>query len=359
MLEFSWEETRIFVVDEKIAENDIITSFYLKPEDGKPLPSFLPGQFLPLDLDIPGEASPVKRTYTLSSSANDTDHYRLTIKREPEGKASIFFHDKIDVGAKLNAKNPAGKFHLDMESDKPVVLLSGGVGLTPMISMLNTICENGAGRKTWFLHGTRGRNEHCMGEHVRALAAKHANVSAHIVYEKTSPEDVKGEHYDSEGYFTGDLLQDLLGDTDYEFYLCGPPPFMKAVYNALCDWGVDENAIHYEFFGPATVLREGAPGPDQASPVATENAAVAGPMVTFSDSDKSAPWDAKFENLLDFAESLGLAPAFSCRSGICHTCMIELKDGEVNYPEEPVIPPDPGHVLICSAQPKGDIDIDL
>ncbi len=359
MLEFSWEGNRVFVVDKKVAENNIITSFYLKPEDGKPLASFLPGQFLPVELDIPGEKGPVKRTYTLSDSPNQADYYRLTIKREPAGLASIFFHDQIDVGTKINAKVPGGKFHLNMGADKPVVLLSGGVGLTPMISMLNTICEEDKGRKTWFLHGTRGRNEHCMDEHVRSLAAANANVSAHIVYERTDPDSIKGEHYDSEGYITGELLRDLLGGTDYEFYLCGPPPFMKAVYNALCDWGVDENAIHYEFFGPATVLREGAPGPDQASPIPTENVAGAGAMVTFSGSGKSAPWDAKFENLLDFAESLGLSPAFSCRSGICHTCMIELKQGEVDYPEEPAIAPDPGHVLICMAQPKGDIDIDL
>ena len=364
-----WQGQRVFVVDKKVAENAIITSFYLKPEDGEALPRFLPGQFLPVELDIPGEKKPVNMTYTLSDSPNHQDYYRLTIKREPPppdnpdvppGLSSNYFHDHVEVGTRIKAKAPSGKFHLNMDSDKPVVLLSGGVGLTPMISMLNAICEEGKGRKAWFIHGTRGLKEHCMGGHVRTLAADNANIDVHIVYEKAGPDCNKGEHHDSEGFVTGELLRDLLGTTEYEFYLCGPPAFMKVIYNALCDWGVDENTIHYEFFGPATVLREGAPGPDQSAVVEpAPGAAEAGATVTFSHTGKTVPWDPMFETILEFAESLGLSPAFSCREGICHTCMVELKDGDVLYPEEPEIPPDPGYVLICKAQPKGDIDIDI
>lgn len=368
-----WQGTRPFVVDRKVPENDIITSFYLVPEDGEPLPSFEPGQFLPLELDIPGEKDTVRRTYTISCSPVDPGFYRLTIKREPSppdqpdappGLSSNFFHDHIDVGSKILIKAPAGKFFLDVTSDAPVVLLSGGVGLTPMISMLDTIVDHGLVRDVWFIHGTRSQKEHAMGQHVRRLAEENANVNAHIAYEKTSPDCIKGEHYDSEGFITLELLKNLLGSTDYEFYLCGPPPFMKAIYNALCDWGADENRIHYEFFGPATVLREGAPPPDEAAPNAETDVAAApatgnAGTITFAQSGRSAEWDPKFENILDFAEAQGLTPASGCREGICQTCMVELKEGKVIYDEEPIIPPDPGCVLICQSKPDGDVTIDI
>jgi len=366
-----WAGTRTFVVKRKEAENDIITSFYLTPEDGAPLPVFEPGQFLGLELDIPGHNGPVRRTYTLSDSPNHPDYYRLTIKREPEpadrpdlppGLSSNYFHDFVEVGTRLRVKAPGGKFHLDTASDTPVVLLSGGVGLTPMISMLNTIAENGAGRRTWFIHGARGRREHCMGDHVRGLAAAHANIDVHIVYENAGPDDVKGTHHDSEGFITAELLRGLLDGIDYEYYLCGPPPFMKALYNALADGGVDEARIHYEFFGPATVLREGAPPPDESRDTAAKAAPAPGATaatVTFANTGTSATWDPSFENILEFAEARGVAPDFNCRDGVCHTCMVELMAGEVVYAEEPVLPPDEGCVLICKATPAGDVTIDI
>ncbi|NQU62224.1 MAG: 2Fe-2S iron-sulfur cluster binding domain-containing protein [Rhodospirillales bacterium] len=364
----SWQGARTFVVERKVAECDIITSFYLAPEDGAPLPSFEPGQFLALELDIPGEKDTVRRTFTISCSPTDPAFYRLTIKREPPppdqpdappGLSSNFFHDHVDVGTKINVKAPAGKFFLDVASDVPVVLLSGGVGLTPMISMVNTIVDQGNGRDVWFIHGTRGRKEHALGDHVRQLAAKNANVKTHTVYEKAGPDCVKGQHYDSEGFITLELLQDLLGGTDFEFYLCGPPAFMKVIYNVLYDWGADETRIHYEFFGPATVLREGAPPPDEAAQDSGAEDAGQGGTITFAQSGRTAEWEPKFENLLEFAEANGLAPASGCRDGICQTCMVELMEGEVIYAEDPIIPPDPGFVLICQAKPNGDVTIDI
>lgn len=370
-----WEGTRTLIVDRKVPENGIITSFYLVPEDGEPLPAYEPGQFLPIELDIPGHDRPVNRTYTLSDSPNHPDCYRLTIKREPApadnpdapaGLASNFMHDQVEVGAKIRARAPAGDFFMKADADTPVVLLSGGVGLTPMISMLNTIAEQGGGRTAWYIHGARGRREHCMGEHVRALADAHDNINVHVVYETAGADDVRGRHHDSEGYITGELLNELLGGTDYEFYLCGPPPFMKAVYNALCDWGVDEGRIHYEFFGPATVLREGAPPPDESAETAADKAdgaaddtAAAAGMVTFSHSGQSVAWDPTFKNILEFAEAQGLMPDSSCRSGICQTCMVDLVEGEVAYDEDPIVPPPEGSILICQAKPVGDVVIDL
>ena len=226
------EMLRTFVVDRKKPESDTITSFYLAPEDGKPLPHFLPGQFLPLKLDIPGQYKPVVRTYSLSDSPT-RNYYRLTIKREPAppdrpdlypGVSSNYFHDEVEPGSKLLAKSPRGRFFLDPRGDTPVVLLSAGVGLTPLISMLNAIVDADSDRPTWFVHGSRNSREHVMGARVRRVAEEQSNVQVHIRYSRPLFEDTVGRDYDDEGHVDIELVKRLLPSKDFDFYLCGPPP---------------------------------------------------------------------------------------------------------------------------------------
>ena len=357
------EGFRTLVVDRKVRESETITSFYLVPEDGKPLAPFLPGQFLPMRLDIPGQPRSLTRTYTLSDCANP-DYYRLSIKREPPpkdrpdlppGLSSNYFHDRIDVGSRIRTKPPRGKFHLDVNSDKPVVLVSAGVGLTPMISMLNAIVKARTGRPTWFVHGARNGRELAMGNHVRHAAAENDNVIAHIRFSRPGPEDVEGRDYDSAGRVDVDLLSQILPGKDADIYFCGPTPFMKSLFNGLIAWGLPEERIHYEFFGPATSLK------DSGEPKAADGEFVDGSTnikVTFARSGVSANWAPSFGTILDMAEGLGLNPDYSCRSGICHTCMAQLIEGDVDYLEDPLDAPDPGHVLICCSRPKGDLIID-
>lgn len=367
-----WQGYRSLVVASKVAESETITSFYLEPEDGRRLPPYKPGQFLTYRFDIPGHDTPVTRTYTLSDCPRP-DRYRLTVKREPAprdrpdlpaGLVSNHLHDAIEVGSTLYAREPRGDFWLDPKDDRPVVLLSGGVGLTPMISMLNAIVEAGATRPAWFIHATRNGREHALGEHVRKLAAEHENVHVHVCYDEPDPEDEQGRDYDTPGRVTLELLQELLPDNDFDFYICGPTPFMRIHFNGLLDWGVPEGRIHYEFFGPETALR----APEAEPPPAEAEVAPAPPeagvdearfQVTFSRAGMTVAWDDGTDSLLDLAEAHGLRPDFACRAGICHTCMVDLVEGEVEYTEEILDDPDPGTVLICCCKPKSDVVLDV
>ena len=360
------EQFRTLVVTRKVPESDNITSFYLMAEDEKPLDPFLPGQFLPLKLDVPGQYQPVVRTYSLSDSPN-APHYRLTIKREPAppdqpdaypGVSSNYFHDQVGVGTKLLAKSPRGKFYLDPRRETPAVLLSAGVGLTPLVSMLNAIVEAGSGLPTWFLHGSRNGRVHALGEHVRRVAQENENVKVHVRYSQPSPEDVIDRDYDDVGHIDIELVKRLVLDTNRDFYLCGPTPFMKSLFDGLLEWEVPEHRIHYEFFGPASALKERA---KVATPkrLAEASECCTDIEVTFSQSGVKANWNPSFESILDLAEANGLSPDYSCRSGICHTCMCPLEEGDVEYVLEPLDPPDPGSVLICCSKPKTNVVVDV
>ncbi len=358
-----WDAFRPFVVDRKVSESDTVVSFYLVPQDGEALAGFQPGQFLTFKLYIEGQPRPVIRSYSISDSPSHKDYYRVSIKREaapepelPAGISSTYFHDRVEVGTRLLVKPPRGQFYLDPGADSPVVLLSAGVGLTPMISMLNAIVESGSQRPTWFVHGARDGREHAMGAHVRHLGAENDNVHVHISYSRPREQDMAGRDYESRGRIDVELLERILPGRDFEFYLCGPTPFLKSLYNGLRAWGVPESRLRYEFFGPATELKpEEEPGKAAARTPEITGAI----QVSFERSGVIASWDPSSESLLDLAEAQGLRPDFSCRSGFCQSCICKLLDGEVEYFQEPLDVPDPGWVLICSAKPKTDVVVDV
>jgi ferredoxin-NADP reductase/MOSC domain-containing protein YiiM len=359
-----WEGYRTFIVDRKIPESETITSFYLVPADDQALPAFKPGQFLTFRLALPGQSKPITRTYTISDRPNP-DYYRLSIKREtppahqpdaPPGLSSNYFHRDVEPGTTLCVKAPRGEFWLDPNDDTPLVLLSGGVGLTPMISMLNATVAAGSERPVWFIHGTRNGREHAMSAQVRRLAAEHDNVHLHIRYSRAEPADVAEQNYDGVGHVSVDLLKQLLPPAAYDFYLCGPTPFMRSLYNGLLDWGVAEGRIHYEFFGPVAALKEGA---EKAPIQVAGDKNSLGFDVVFERSGVTVAWDPGVDSILALAEAHGIRPDYSCRSGICHTCMCRLIAGEVAYVIEPADLPDPGCVLICCSRPKSDVIVDV
>ena len=360
-----WEGFRPFTVESKVSESETITSFYLKPQDGEPLPPYMPGQFLTFRLNLPEHPTPVMRTYSLSDSPNHPDYYRVSIKRLPApadppglppGLSSNFFHDLVQTGTRLCVTAPRGRFYLDPSDTTPVVLLSGGVGLTPMVSMLNAIVESGSKRPVWFIHGTRHGSEQAMGKHIRRLAVENANVNVHVSYSQPRPEDSLGSDYDNRGYVSIDLLEQILPNAAYDFYLCGPPPFMKSLYNGLLKTGVPQTRIHYEFFGPVSAIKEGAEAADKLAVVSESTSEL---TVSFAKAGLTAKWDPRLESILDLAEAQGLRPPFSCRTGICHTCSSKLIEGEVEYVTEPLDMPDPGCVLICVSKPKTDLVIEI
>lgn len=252
-----WRDFRDFTVVKKEKESDVITSFYLKPTDGGPISSFEPGQYISVKVNIEGETYTHIRQYSLSDKPGK-DYYRISVKREaenePNGIVSNYLHDHVEVGDILPISAPAGDFVLDTDSDLPLVLISGGVGLTPLLSMLHTVVELQPEREVTFIHAARNGNFHALRDEVIEVTKQYPNVKFYTVYESPTEEDRKNNAFDKEGYIDLQWLKSVVDTKEAQFYFCGPVPFMKAMNAALLEWGVAEEQIHYEFFGPALVL---------------------------------------------------------------------------------------------------------
>ena len=335
-------------------ESANVRSFYLEPTDGGTPECHEAGQFLPVQLEIPGSTQALQRTYTISNAPNGR-YYRLSVKREPApaddlppGQASGFLHDNITVGSTLRALSPRGKFVLDKDSTRPVVFISAGVGVTPMISMLEQMHRNaatcGCTRPVYFIHGARNARELAFGTFVRELANRWPNLNAHVRFSQPDSQDAAGKDFDSAGRVDVELLKSLLPLDDYEYYLCGPAAFMESMYTELQALNIQDERIHYEYFGAGkTLSAKTAPGAavSDRPPVA----------VRFARSAREALWEPASGTLLELAESEGLEPAYSCRSGVCQTCAVQVESGSVDYAEAPAVAPPPGMALICSAYP--------
>ncbi|AFH60805.1 NO-inducible flavohemoprotein [Paenibacillus caseinilyticus] len=261
--EGGWAGFRAFRVQRKVRESEVISSFYLVPEDGRKLAEFEPGQYVSVRLDIPGEAHTHIRQYSLSD-APGRPYYRISVKREdaagdrPAGKVSLYLHEQVTEGSVLWLSAPAGDFELNRHSDEPVVLISGGVGLTPMVSMLHTLAEKQPHRQVTFIHAAQNGNVHALREEVEGLAAGHEQISVHWCYEKPTERDRAGNRFHQEGYIDLAWLRSVVPGAGADFYFCGPVPFMSAVNGILEAWGVPASRIHYEFFGPAGSLKGAA-----------------------------------------------------------------------------------------------------
>lgn len=250
-----WQNFRNFIVVKKEKESDVITSFYLQPEDKQPIASFLPGQFVSVKVTIPGEEYTHIRQYSLSDAPN-SEGYRISVRREardgkPDGKVSTHLHDNVEEGSILALSAPAGEFTLDEESQLPVVFISGGVGITPLMSMFNTLIKNNSKRDITFIHAAQNGNFHAMRAHVEEMAHQNENVQAFTCYEKP----LENDRSDKEGYIDLPWLNQVVQTKEAQFYFCGPVPFMRTVKFALEDLGVSSENIFYEFFGPALELK--------------------------------------------------------------------------------------------------------
>ena len=251
-LPLRWDATadsvRTLRLIEKTPESDDVTSFVFEARDGGPLPDFMAGQHLPIELEVPGFETPVRRTYSLSG-APSTERYRISVKREPKGLASRHLHDRVEVGAFVNARKPAGDFLLPC-SGCPVVLVAAGVGVTPMASMLHALAEEEGDRPVWFVHGVRDGAHHPLARELRALAAARPGIHLHVAYSRPRPEDEAGIDYDSTDRVDGALLARVVDDPNAHYLLCGPTRFMAEVHSALEHRGVPSEHIHTESFGP-------------------------------------------------------------------------------------------------------------
>jgi nitric oxide dioxygenase len=241
-----WRGTRPFVVSRREQESDVITSFYLRPQDGGALLAYEPGQYLTLVLNVDGES--VRRNYSLSCAPN-REHYRISVKREPGGRVSNYLHDRVSRGAVLDVLPPCGEFVLGESSQRPLVMVSGGVGITPVLSMLEAAAPSG--RRIEFIHAARNGRTHAFREEVDALADRHPNVRRYYVYDEPLP----GDRAHATGLVTTELLAGLLPkDRDVDFRFLGPKPFMRNIFASAKALGVPASLIRYEFFGPLEAL---------------------------------------------------------------------------------------------------------
>jgi ferredoxin-NADP reductase len=346
----TWKDWRNLVVIRKVKESEEITSFYLQLEDKGDLPTFQPGQFLTIKLDIPGQARPVIRTYSLSDYQEPCDYYRLSIKREPmppgldvmPGIASNFMHDHVHEGSVIPVKPPSGQFILDVHKSLPAVLISNGVGITPMISMVKAATRLNPDRPIWFVHGARDGRFHAFRDEVALIAEQNPNLTIHFAYSRPREEDTG--HYHSTGYVDTDLIQSLVMQ-EAEYFLCGSPPFLESLRQGLKDADVPESRVFFEMFTKASKTT-------RDRPLAQVDGHAGETEIVFAQSNQTILWQADADNLLEFAEANDLNPAYSCRQGICGTCQCKLLEGEVEYQTTPTAEIEEGSVLICISKPK-------
>ncbi len=357
-VKLSWNGFRKFQVVAKVPETKDITSFYLAPHDGKELPGFLPGQFLTFQVAVPSHPQPVIRCYSLSDSPFHPDRYRVSIKRvpaprddpsAPPGLISNYFHDSLNENDIVDVKAPSGHFHLSMTKKTPVVLLAGGVGITPVLSMLNAITEMGSQREVWFFLGVRDKTEHIMKEHLEMMARENENVTLNVFYSAPAETDVINEDYHAKGRVNVENIKTILPSNNFDFYICAPPPMVKDLRTDLAGWGVPKKNIHFEAFGPATVKKcKDDSGKESAVKISIE----------FQKSGKKLVWDSKSASLLDFAEANGIPIDSGCRAGNCGTCLTAIKTGTVDLVGEPGSEPEAGSCLACISIPKENLILD-
>ena len=321
------------------------------------MPAAQPGQFLTLRLQTAAAAGSILRNYSLSGPPA-ADHYRISVKREPHGAASGYLHTRLRAGDLLDVAAPRGTFIL-RPADAPVLLISAGVGATPVLAMLHALAAERSPREIWWLHGARSRRDHSFAAESRALLDSLPNARGHVCYSRPGPDDLEGRDFETTGRLSAALIAELDPPRDAEAYLCGPGPFMEEISAALAALGVKASAIHTELFGPAPSLTPGiAPAPARP-PHPPPGSPESGPTIEFARSSLAVHWSPDFTSLLDLAEACDVPVRWSCRTGVCHTCETALVSGAVDYSPDPVEPPGEGSALICCARPRGDLVLDL
>jgi ferredoxin-NADP reductase len=353
----AWPGFRELVVVAKTRESDDVTSLILGSGDGRALVPGRPGQFIVLRLRSTPEAPPELRSYSLSGAPGG-DCYRISVKRHRGGVAGTYIHDGLQIGDMIDASAPRGSFVLEPGSG-PVVLLSGGIGVTPMLAMLHALAATISAREVWWIHGARNGGEHPFAAEVNACLSALPHAHRHIRFSLPAPSDQIGVDFDASGHASVDALKAIGTPRAADFYLCGPPAFMNELKAELAAWGVDAKRIRSEVFGTGPAFTPGiaaAPLHQPHSPIGTEGK---GPLVSFARSGLNVRWGPAFQSVLELAEACDVPVRWSCRTGVCHSCETALISGDVDYRPDPIEPPADGDILICCSQPKGDIVIDV
>ena len=340
----AWAGFRPLRVSDVVPESADVSSVYFTAADGSPLPAAAAGQYLTLRITGAGQLAPV-RSYSLSS-APGASAYRISVKQEPHGTASTYLNHQVRPGATLEAAAPRGDFVLGDEGG-PVLLISAGIGVTPVLAMLHELAAARSARDVWWIHGARGPREHPLAAEAHALLDALPQTHEHVFYSSTV------------GRLDKDKLLALDVPADATAYVCGPASFMADMQDALAAAGVDPARIHTELFGALPSINPGLTGQARRTPHLPPGPPGTGPLVTFARSGISVPFDRGRRSVLELADACDVPSRWSCRTGVCHTCITPLLSGEVSYAPDPLEPPPDGEVLVCCARPGTDIVLDM
>ena len=352
----AWPGFKRMRVVEVRKESDSVTSLNLVPIDGHPLPLPQPGQFVVLRLQLDPDKPPVMRSYSLSDLPG-VEHFRISVKSESNGLGSSFLCNQVREGDMLDISAPRGSFTL-RPGDNPVVLISAGVGATPVMSMLHILAAERSVRQVWWIYGARNRANHPFAEESQLLVKQLPRGRSYILYSKPASIDQPGRDLDASGHIEVALLENIGVSRNGEFYLCGPSSFLENMRDGLRNWGVLPEYIHMEIFGAREAIKPGMQRTDH-SPHVPQGPPGSGPTVSFVRSGIATAWDPRFRSLLELAEACDVPVRWSCRTGVCHTCMTGLVKGSINYQPEPLERPTSGNVLVCCSQPDTDTSVVL
>ncbi len=353
----AWQGFRLLRVARVEQECNGVVSLSFEPTDDVALPPALPGQFVVLKLRTKPDTPPLLRNYSISNAPGERT-YRVSIKRETNGAASSFLHDFVHVRDTLDVSAPRGGFLL-RDGSRPVILMSAGIGATPVLAMLHALVAQSTARKVWWIFGARDKSVHPFARESRNLVNQLVDARHYVAYSAPGPAEQFGVDYDLRGRLSITFLDQISVPKDADFYLCGPSSFLHNFQEGLRQRGTPSSQIHAEIFGPGESMTPGIAGASGPPAHVPEGTPGTGPQIWFARSGLRVPFSSSFKNLLEFAEACDVPVKWSCRTGVCHLCESGLIGGEVSYDPVPLEAPAPGYLLLCCAQPKGDLEIDL
>jgi ferredoxin-NADP reductase/MOSC domain-containing protein YiiM/ferredoxin len=353
----AWQSFRPLRVSRKLHESSNVTSLVLEPADGRPLTAALAGQFVVLRLRPRPDESALLRSYSLSG-APSVDRYCISVKREPHGAAGAYIDTRVQAGDILDVSAPRGGFTL-RQGERPVVLVSAGIGATPVLAMLHALAAEQTPREIWWIYGARNSSEHPFAAKVRELLKTLPGSHSHIRYSAPKPTDRPTVDFDKAGRVGVPVFEEIGAPPNADFYICGPAAFMSGLVDGLAGWGVARDCLHTENFGSGQSKTPGIAAVPRRQPHPPAGAAEGGPLVSFTRSNLAVNWGSAFHSLLELAEACDVPVRWACRTGVCHNCETALISGSVIYRPDPVEPPAEGNLLICCSAPQGDIALDL
>lgn len=358
--QLAWEGRRTLRVSAVVDESPDVKSLFLTDPGGRPLPRFLPGQYLTLALPAGPGGDEVIRCYSLSDRAHP-EYYRLSIRRQdapldaagepedvPEGLASCWLHRHAIAGLELQVEAPRGAFFYNPGQPRPAVLIGAGVGVTPLVAMLEAIHHAGLPTATHAFFGFRDGRSHLFADATREIDRDNPLVTTHFAYSAPTEADRPGVHYHTVGRVSLEVLRRNLPSNNFDFYLCGPPRMMQTLVPELLDWGVPVESIHFEAFGPASVSLGGT----------SLNERAIGSEVRFSPMSDPVLWDGAHASLLELAEAAGVPVGSGCRAGNCGACRVRVVEGKVAAMRQAGVVTPPGECLACISLPDGPVWIE-